>query len=272
MDYSVRPGDTLSSVGAGHGASVTALARDNGIAPNATLVVGQVLHIDNRHIVASSLDPGTLIINLPQRMLFHAAGDDRVEAYPVAVGRSGWKTPTGEFVVITKERQPTWDVPVSILEESRRHGRVQPARVPPGPDNPLGAFWIGLSLPGIGIHGTNAPSSIFRAATHGCIRMSPNDIARLFPGISVGARGRIIYEPVLMALQDDVVYLEVHPDIYRRAAGAARDVARALAQAAGLSERIDWDAADAVAAARDGIAREVTLKVEKWKSGKVSPR
>lgn len=256
--YAVRPGDTLSRVGAVHGASVAALAEANGLTPDTNLVVGQLLRIDNRHIVPASLDAGTLIINVPQRMLFYGADDDGLEGYPVAVGRSGWRTPTSEFVVVMKEREPTWDVPASILEESRRQGRVQPARVPPGPNNPLGAFWIGLSLPGIGIHGTNAPSSIFRAATHGCIRMTPEDIARLFPRISIGTRGRIIYEPVLVALQDGAVYLEVHPDIYRRGAGAARDVARALAEAAGLSEWIDWSEANVVAAARDGIARDVT--------------
>lgn len=257
-DYVVRPGDTLGSIGSRYGAGVAALAGDNGLAAVAKLVVGQSLRIDYRHIAPPSIDAGTLIINVPQRMLFYGAGDDRVEGHPVAVGRRGWRTPTGEFVVVTKKRHPTWNVPASIIEESLRRGRVLPARVPPGPDNPLGAFWIGLSLPGIGIHGTNALSSIFRAATHGCIRVNPDDMARLFPRISVGTRGRIIYEPVLMATQDGVVYLEVHPDIYRRGAGAARDVARALAHAAGWSERIDWDVADAVVAAAHGVARQVT--------------
>ena len=256
--YAVRPGDTVSRVGAIHGAGVSALARDNGLATDAKLAVGQLLRVDNRHIAPASLDGGTLIINVPQRMLFYDADDDGLVGYPVAVGRSGWQTPTREFVVVMKEREPTWDVPASILEESRRQGRVQPARVPPGPNNPLGAFWIGLSLPGIGIHGTNAPSSIFRAATHGCIRMTPEDIARLFPRISIGTPGRTIYEPVLVAVQDGAVYLEVHPDIYRRDARPARDVARALAKTAGLSDWIDWSAADVVAAAREGIARDVT--------------
>jgi L,D-transpeptidase ErfK/SrfK len=257
-EYAARLGDTLVSVGARHGAGVSALARDNGLATDAKLAVGQWLRIDNRHIAPASLDAGTLIINVPQRMLFYGADDDGLEGYPVAVGQSGWRTPTREFVVVMKEREPTWDVPASILEESRRQGRRQAARVPPGPNNPLGAFWIGLSLSGIGIHGTNAPSSIFRAATHGCIRMHPDDIARLFPRISVGTRGRTIYEPVLVALQDGAVYLEVHPDVYRRDARPARIVARALADGAGLTEWIDWSAADVVAAAREGIARDVT--------------
>jgi len=170
-----------------------------------------------------------------------------------------------------KESDPTWDVPASILEESVRNGRVQPARVPPGPGNPLGAFWIGLSLPGIGIHGTVAPSSIFGAATHGCIRMHHAALARLFASVHVGTHGRTIYEPVLMGTQDSDVYLEVHPDIYRSGAGAPRDVARALAQAAGLSDRIDWRAADAVAEVRDGVAREITKRVRPPLQGDSTP-
>ena len=263
--YTVRSGDTLRSIGGEHGTSVAALTLDNELVAGAALAVGQQLRVDNRHIVPPSLEAGTLVINIPQRMLFYGVDDDGVgvEGYPVAVGRRGWRTPANEFAVVAKERHPTWDVPVSILEESLRKGRVQPPRVPPGPDNPLGEFWIGLSLPGIGIHGTNAPSSIFGASTHGCIRMHPGHIERLFPRVSIGTRGRTIYEPVLMATQGRDVYLEVHPDIYQRGAvGArdgARDVARALAREAGLSERIDWRAADDVAALRDGIAREVTL-------------
>ena len=253
-EYAVRPGDTLASLGARYGVSVAAVAHDNELAADMKLVVGHVLRIDNRHIVPSTQDAGTILINVAQRMLFYTGGDDRVAGYPVAVGRSGWQTPTNEFVVVAKERHPIWDVPASILEESRKNGRSHPARVPPGPDNPLGAFWIGLSLPSIGIHGTNAPSSIFRAVTHGCIRMHPDHVAQLFGRVQVGARGRTIYEPVLMAAQDGAIYLEVHRDIYRRGSASAR----ALAQVAGWSELIDWDVADAVVAAADGVAREVT--------------
>lgn len=259
--YPVRAGDTLGGIGARFGVDTAALARDNGLAARAKLAVGYVLRIDNRHIVPAALDPGTVVVNVPQRMLFYGVDGEGGEGYPVAVGRPDWQTPIGEFVVMVKEEQPTWDVPASILEESRRRGRLQPARVPPGPDNPLGAFWVGLSLPGIGLHGTNASSSIFRAVTHGCIRLHPDDIARLFAGIQVGARGRIIYEPVLVTGQGSAVYLEVHRDVYQRRAGGARGAARALALAAGLSERIDWDAADAVATAGHGVARDVTLRV-----------
>jgi L,D-transpeptidase ErfK/SrfK len=257
-DLLVRHGDTLRSVSARFGLDVATLARENGIRADARFAAGQVLRIDNRHIVPTAIDSVELVVNVPQRMLFHLGADSSTVGYPIAVGRPSWPTPTGEFRVTVLERHPTWEVPRSILEESRRAGRVQAPVVPPGPNNPLGDFWIGLSLAGIGIHATNAPASIFRAASHGCIRVHPDDIGQLFGRIEVGASGRIIYEPVLLAVVGDAIYLEVHRDVYRRTGAALSVVARTLAAARGVSERIDWVAADAVAAAADGIARSVT--------------
>jgi L,D-transpeptidase ErfK/SrfK len=177
---------------------------------------------------------------------------------PAVHGRldPSWPTPSGAFVVDVLERHPTWNVPASILEESRRRGRIQPAVVPPGPDNPLGEFWIGLSRSGLGIHGTNVPSSIFGAVSHGCVRVHPDDIARLFGRTRVGALGRIIYDPVLLSVVNDTVYLEVHRDVYGRGGATARE----LATAAGVFEQVDWTVADIVSALRDGIARDVTRR------------
>jgi L,D-transpeptidase ErfK/SrfK len=257
-DFIVRPGDTLRTVSARFGLEVAALARENGIRTDARLAAGQVVRIDNRHIVPTATDSVELVVNVPQRMLFYRGADSSTLGYPIAVGRPGWPTPTGDFTVTVLERHPTWEVPRSILEESRRAGRIQPPVVPPGPNNPLGDFWMGLSLAGIGIHATNAPSSIFRTASHGCIRVHPDDIAQLFDRVEVGTSGRIIYEPVLLAVVGDAIYLEVHRDVYRRSGAKAGAAARTLAAARGVSERVDWVAADAVAAAADGIARIVT--------------
>jgi L,D-transpeptidase ErfK/SrfK len=257
-DLAVRPRDTLGTISARFGLDVTTLARENGMRVDGRLAAGQVLRIDNRHIVPAAIDSADLIVNIPQRMLYHRGGDSSMVGYPIAVGRPSWPTPTGAFKVMVLERHPTWEVPRSILEESRRAGRIQAPVVPPGPNNPLGDFWIGLSLAGIGIHATNAPASIFRTASHGCIRVHPDDIAQLFDRVEVGTSGRIIYEPVLLAVVGDAIYLEVHRDVYRRTGARAGAVARTLAAAGGVSERVDWVAADAVAAAADGLARIVT--------------
>ena len=110
----------------------------------------------------------------------------------------------------------------------------------------------------MGIHGTNAPSSIYQAATHGCIRLHPDDIEWLFARVLVGTVVRTIYEPVLLSVWEDDVFLEVHPDVYRRGSGAL-ETARVLAAEAGVTERVDWRSAAMVIAARHGVARAVTL-------------
>lgn len=108
-----------------------------------------------------------IVVNVPQRMLFLMRGGNVAVRYPIAVGTRGWQTFLGPFTVIVKETDPVWDVPVSIQEEQRRLGKPVLTRGLPGPANPLGRYWLGLSVPGYGIHGTNAPASIGKFATHG---------------------------------------------------------------------------------------------------------
>lgn len=256
--YTVAAGDTLATIGSRHGVDPATLAAANAIKPAARLKPGQTLQIDNRHIAPPQLDRGLLVVNVPQRMLFFDDGTS-VTALPVAVGRSTWRTPLGAFRIVKRETNPSWEVPASILAEARRAGKSLPAVVPPGPDNPLGRFWLGLSLGDVGIHGTNAPSSIYRVATHGCIRVHPDDIAVLFPRVTLETTGVVAYEPVLLAVVDHDIFVEAHRDVYGRAPDGRREVQR-LADAGGVADRIDWVAVDAVLSAREGVARIVTRK------------
>ena len=258
--HTVIRNESLSRIGSTFGVDAATLAAENHLDPRAPLAVGQRIRIDNRHIVPEEASAGGIVINIPQRMLFFSDDEGHLGASPVAVGRPDWKTPTAPFTVITKKQDPTWHVPASILRESAKRGRTQPPVVPPGPDNPLGAFWIGLSVSGIGIHGTTAPTSIYNAATHGCIRVDPDNIRRLFTLVDVGVQGRIIYEPILLAEVHGQVYLEIHKDIYGRLNVEPMQVLRTLAADAALADRIDWAVADAVVAARQGVARVVTLR------------
>jgi L,D-transpeptidase ErfK/SrfK len=157
-----------------------------------------------------------IVINIPQRLLFFMADGAVVAGYPVGLGRPDWPTFVGAFTIASKEVDPVWDVPVTIQEELRRAGKPVVTRMLPGPANPLGKYWLGLSVAGYGIHGTNAPASISRVQTHGCIRMLASDIEDLFARVEVGTPGAIIYEPIVMGNIDGVLWMEAHPDIYRR--------------------------------------------------------
>jgi L,D-transpeptidase ErfK/SrfK len=182
---------------------------------------------------------------------------ERVFAYPIAVGRSTWQTPTGSFTVVRKDEDPAWHVPASIRAESERAGHTLPLVVPPGPRNPLGRFWIGLSLAGIGIHGTPFESIIYQAATHGCLRLQRDQIADL-TRVASGTRGHVLYEPILIAARGDGIYIEVHPDVYRRLPVTLHQEARALAVRLGVDRRIDWERADREIDRRAGVARRVS--------------
>jgi L,D-transpeptidase ErfK/SrfK len=253
FEYTVRRGDSLTGIGAKFAVDPKSLAARNGISLKKKLVAGQVLRIDNRHIVPATLENG-VVINLPQRLLFYFQ-DGRLDGwYPVAVGQPGsWQTPTGSYRVVTKERDPVWDVPVSIQREMRRKGERVRTKVPPGPDNPLGSYWLGLSLTCCGIHGTNAPQSIYTFQTHGCIRLAPEDAVDLFARVPVGTPVEIVYEPVLVAHDDyGTTYVEVHPDAYGR--GGELQLERvAWAARAVPGARLDsrWDQ---VVAREEGIA------------------
>lgn len=250
-------GDSLASIGARYGVSVRLITQENALDPRTPLRPGQVVQVSARHVVPPPRDEG-ILINVPQRMLFLFRGGRLASAFPVAVGRASWQTPSGDFTVVTRETDKTWIVPVSIQEEMRREGKPVLSRVPPGPDNPLGRHWIGLSLPAIGIHGTIALASVYGFRSHGCVRVHPDDIARLFDRVAVGETGSIVYQPVLIALGGDGrIWFEANPDAYRKGAGTLGEV-RAMALERGIAhESIDWRLVETMLRARDGLAREV---------------
>ena len=113
-----------------------------------------------------------IIVSIPDRKLTLLDGDRVVKAYDVAVGKVSTPTPEGEFQIINHVQNPTYYGSGVVIG--------------PGNGNPLGTRWMGLSAKGYGIHGTNVPSSIGKAASHGCIRMRQQDLEELFDLVKVG--------------------------------------------------------------------------------------
>jgi len=122
---------------------------------------------------------GSIRIDLSERKLYLYSEGKLVKTYSVAVGRPSYPTPQGQWKIITKVVNPTWTPPDSPWAA----GAVP---IGPGPDDPLGTRWMGLSAPGVGIHGTNEPWSIGSYASHGCIRMHVSDAEDLFDRVFVG--------------------------------------------------------------------------------------
>lgn len=103
------------------------------------------------------------------------------KTYRIAVGKAGLETPTGLYTINDKQVNPTWNVPNSDWA-----GDLAGKSIPPGPDNPLVARWLGI-YDGVGIHGTKDISSLGTAASHGCIRMDPKDVIALYPKVPMGS-------------------------------------------------------------------------------------
>uniref|UniRef100_Q01NJ9 ErfK/YbiS/YcfS/YnhG family protein n=1 Tax=Solibacter usitatus (strain Ellin6076) TaxID=234267 RepID=Q01NJ9_SOLUE len=113
-----------------------------------------------------------IVVSIPDRKLAVMEDDRVLRVFETAVGAPKSPSPTGTYTIINSIADPTWYT----------KGKI----VPPGKCNPLGTRWLGLSVKGYGIHGTNVPSSIGRNASHGCIRMRNRDVEELFKMVAVG--------------------------------------------------------------------------------------
>jgi L,D-transpeptidase ErfK/SrfK len=218
--HAVAQGETLGHIAGRFGMSTQLAAVINHLADPGRLRLGQRLVLSTRHIVPTTLQDG-LVINVGDLMLYWLRDGALVAAFPVGVGRVAWETPPGHYSIVSRRRDPVWHVPPKIQREMREKGEPVKRVVPPGPDNPLGKYWLQLSLPGYGIHGTNAPRSVGKYTTHGCIRLRPDDEDRLYHGVSNGTAVDIINEPIKLArLEGDRVLLEVHSSASPKLAAA----------------------------------------------------
>ena len=155
-----------------------------------------------------------LTLNLPEYRLYYFPSDNKtVITHPVSIGRQDWNTPLGQTKIVTKKANPTWTPPASIKKEHAEKGEILPDVVPAGPDNPLGLFALRLGIPGYLIHGTNKPFGVGMRVSHGCVRMYPEDIEKLFPEVTVGMPVNIVNQPVKVGWLDKKIYIEVHPQL-----------------------------------------------------------
>jgi len=121
-----------------------------------------------------------IVVSIPDRKLAVLEGDRLLRVFPTAVGAPASPSPAGSYTIISRIPNPTW----------YHKGKV----VGPGKSNPVGTRWLGLSIKGYGIHGTNAPSSIGHNASHGCIRLRNSDIEQLFEMVHEGDAVELVGE------------------------------------------------------------------------------
>jgi len=122
-----------------------------------------------------------IVISIPDRKLALLEDGKVLKTYPIAVGARHTPSPDGDFVIVNHAKDPTY-----------RHGDKE---IAPGNDNPLGSRWMGLSIKGYGIHGTNVQSSVGKAVSHGCFRMRKQDVEELYTMVQVGDTVMVRREP-----------------------------------------------------------------------------
>ena len=178
---------------------------------------GTVVRLPNRRILPDSPHDG-LTLNIAEYRMYYYPADQpgTVRSYAHGIGRQDWQTPLGKTTIVKKVKDPAWHPPESIRREHAAEGDPLPAIVPPGPNNPLGAYALYLNLPGdYRIHGTDVDKiyGIGMQITHGCVRMYPEDIEALYNSVPIGTPVYIVKQPVKVGWLNNVLYIEAHPDL-----------------------------------------------------------
>jgi lipoprotein-anchoring transpeptidase ErfK/SrfK len=127
-----------------------------------------------------------IVIRRGQNRLYLYHGMRLRRSFGVATGQSKYPTPLGRFHIVVKWRNPWWYPPASEWAKDAKP-------IPPGPGNPLGTRWMGLSAPLVGIHGTPDPASIGYSVSHGCIRMLIPEVEWLFEQVGIGTPVYIVW-------------------------------------------------------------------------------
>jgi L,D-transpeptidase ErfK/SrfK len=246
--YRIRKGDTLIDLARYYDLGYNEIVEANpGIDPWVP-PAGATILLPTEWVLPCCSYEG-VVVNIPEMRLFfyrRSAQDPNttiVYTYPVGLGRDDWRTPSGKFKIRGKTVNPQWNIPESIRKEHIAERNDPRTFIPGGaPDNPLGKHRIELTLPMYAIHGTDIPWGVGMQVSHGCVRLYPEDIERLFPLVPVGAPGEFTYQPVKVGTRGGMVYVEAHRDIYGQAPAMFREATAAL-ERTGLagSNRVDHD-------------------------------
>ena len=174
----VRPHAVPSRIGRHLRQPATGLAIRKALALNVRAPIRLSFVTLKPQVASAEFDQAIVILRESKRLLLF--DDVKLSKwFPIATGQSAYPTPLGTYEIVTKQRDPWWYPPPSPWA-------AESDPVPPGPGNPLGTRWMGLSAPYVGIHGTPDAASIGYSASHGCIRMRISDAEWLFQRVDIG--------------------------------------------------------------------------------------
>jgi L,D-transpeptidase ErfK/SrfK len=210
-----------------------------------------------------------IVVNVAEYRIYYyysSGGVNYVKTAPASVGRMDWSTPVGKTRIVAKVRNPSWYPPESIRQEHAARGDVLPKVVPPGPNNPLGAYALRLGFSSYLIHGTNKPEGLGMQVTHGCVRLLPEDIAWLFPQVDLQTPVSIVNQPVKFGWNGDDLYMEVHPPLEKSGQSTESAdmtlITREYVNATGERQaEVDWELVAQIFRAQSGVPVKVGVRI-----------
>jgi len=176
---------------------------------------GRQIVVPTRFILPNAPREG-IVINVAAMRFFyfppHRKGEPQeVYTHPIGIGKIGWSTPEGVTQVVAHVKDPVWRPSAALRKDHREdNGEDLPAVVPAGPDNPLGKYEFRLGWPSYLIHGTNKPYGVGLRSSHGCVRLYPEDIEKVFEMVPNGTQVRVVNQPYLFGWHDDRLYLQAY--------------------------------------------------------------
>jgi L,D-transpeptidase ErfK/SrfK len=213
--------------------------------------VGAEMTVPTLWIVPYNHGNGIIVNTGEMRLYYFINNNTQVYTFPIGMGVLDFRTPQGNFRVIEKKVKPTWHIPKSL---QAKYGM---AEMPPGEDNPLGDYKLTLSWGDYGIHGTAMPLGVGRLVSHGCTRMYPEHIKKLFPMVPVGTSVEYVYEPAKIGFRQGRIYLSVHEDVYFKIQSMILHVLSMLEQR-GLADRVNMRQVMQVVEEQNGLPVDVT--------------
>jgi L,D-transpeptidase ErfK/SrfK len=196
--------------------------------------VGREVVVPTQFILPAAPHEGVVVNVAAMRIFYyppHKKGQpETVYTHPIGIGKVGWKTPEGTTKIVSRQKDPVWVVPKSVREEHQENGEQLPAKVPAGPDNPLGAYEFRLGWPSYLIHGTNKPYGVGMRSSHGCMRLYPEDIAVFFDLIPIGTKVTVVNQPYLFGWRDGTLYMQAYTVMEDDSRNWSKDRKRLLAK------------------------------------------
>jgi L,D-transpeptidase ErfK/SrfK len=244
------PEETLIDIARAHGLGYDEIRAANPAVDSWMPREGTTVALPKLYLLPMAPREG-IVINVSEMRLYYYPKPKKneaptVEIFPVSIGRGDWNTPVVTTRVSAKVVDPTWTPPKSIREEHAADGDPLPEVVRPGPDNPLGKYALRMTLPSYLIHGTNKEYGIGMQVTHGCMRLYPEHIERLYKTVPVGTPVRILNQRYKAGWHNGTLYLEVHPALEGPHAEEERGKTPMVEALTGATKRapsypIDWD-------------------------------